>query len=138
MLMPIQSRGEKPPLFFIHGSGGIAFLVGPGFARALGSDQPVYVVQANGMDGRQPIIEDVREMVLAYIEQIERARPTGPLRIGGMCAGCFVATEIASSLQQKGRPTGPVILVDPPAVPPGYDRRPQTTDPRQPEIAERL
>jgi thioesterase domain-containing protein len=138
MLVPIQTSGTKPPLFFVHGFRGITLSVGPRFAAELGPDQPVYVVNANGMDGRQPVIDDVREMVLAYLEQIQRACPVGPLRIGGMCNGCHIAIEIARTLQEKGRQTGPVILADPPVVPYGYDRRAKTIDPRQPEIAERL
>jgi thioesterase domain-containing protein len=138
MLVLLQTSGTKPPLFFVHGIGGVMFSVGSNFARALGPNQPVYAIHAQGMDGRQPVIADARQMVVAYLDDIHRAWPTGPLRIGGMCAGCMIAVEVARKLQEHGRQTGPLILADPPVVPYGYDKRERTVDPRQPHIAERL
>jgi thioesterase domain-containing protein len=117
MLVPVQTSGSKPPLFFVHGLRGFTFAVGSRFAAMLGPDQPLYVVNANGLDGRQPIIDYVHEMVVAYLQEIRQARSTGTVRIGGMCAGGMVAIEIARALQSEGRQTGPVILIDPPAIP---------------------
>jgi thioesterase domain-containing protein len=137
MLVPLQTSGSKPPLFFVHGLRGIAFAVGSRFACMLGSDQPLYVVNANGMDGRRPVIEHVREMVIAYLQEIGEARPQGAVRIGAMCAGCFIAIEIARALEQEQRLTGSVILVDPPVIPAGYELRQDTTDVK-PELADRM
>jgi thioesterase domain-containing protein len=137
MLVPYQTSGGKPPLFFVHGLRGIMFAVGPRFARSLGPDQPVYVVNANGMDGREPVLEHVHEMVAAYLDEIRRARPRGPVRIGGMCEGGLVAIEIARGLQGEGRQTGPVMLVDPPVIPAGYEKRQNTIDVR-PDLSGRL
>jgi thioesterase domain-containing protein len=138
MLVPLQTSGRKPPLFFVHGLRGITFAVGPNFAHALGPDQPLYVINANGMDGRQPVIDDVDEMATTYFGEIQRAWPTGPLRVGGMCTGCIIAVEIARRLQQIGRQTGSVILADPPPVPPGYNKLRNSEDPSNPPVAERL
>jgi thioesterase domain-containing protein len=137
MLVPLQTSGSKPPLFFVHGLRGIAFSVGWRFARMLGPDQPLYVVNANGLDGRRPVIEHVREMVIVYLQEISEMRPKGVIRIGGMCEGCFIAIEIARVLQQEQRQTGPVILIDPPVIPLGYEQRRDTIDVR-PELADRL
>jgi thioesterase domain-containing protein len=123
MLVPLQTSGNKPPLFFVHGDRGFSFDVGPQFARMLGPDQPVYVINANGMDGRQPVIESVPEMVTAYLQEIRGTRSAGPVRIGGMCSGSMVAIEIARALQEEGRRTGPVILVDPPVLTAAYEKR---------------
>jgi len=138
MLIPLQTSGTKPPLFFVHGLGGITFAVGANFARALGPDQPVYIINANGMDGRQPVIADGRQMVVVYFDDIQRTWPRGPLRIGGMCNGCRIAMDLARKLQEHGRQIDPVILADPPPVPYGYDKRRNSVDVRQPQIAERL
>lgn len=127
MLVSYQTSGTKPPLFFVHGLRGIMFAVGPRFARSLGPHQPVYVVNANGLDGQQPP-EHVSEMVTAYLQEIRKVRPAGPLRIGGMCAGGFVAIELVRALRHDGRQTGPVILVDPPVIPAGYQKRQDTID----------
>jgi hypothetical protein len=123
MLVPLQTSGNKPPLFFVHGLRGITFSVGSRFSRKVGPNQPFYVINANGMDGQQPIIEHVPEMVAFYLQEIRRTRSTGPVRIGGMCAGGLIAIEIGRALQAEGRDTGPIMLVDPPVVPVGYEKR---------------
>jgi len=137
MLVSLQTSGTKPPLFLVHGIRGFAFALGSRFARLLGPDQPIYIIHANGLDGRGPALETVDDMVAAYSEEICKARPTGALRLGGMCAGCMVAVEIARRLQAEGRQTGPVLLVDPPILPAGFEKRQNTID-VAPEHAERF
>jgi hypothetical protein len=119
MLVPVQTSGSRPPLFFVHGLHGVMPL-GPSLARALGPEHPIYGVNANGIDGRRPIIDDMREMIPAYVEDIKEARPTGRLIIGGMCDGSLAAIEIARELKQQGREVGPVILADPTIMPRSY------------------
>jgi thioesterase domain-containing protein len=136
MLTPVQTSGTKPPLFFVHGLNGI-MLLSSSLARALGSDQPLYGIHANGIDGRQPVLDDMQEIVSAYIEEIRAVRPAGPIRIGGMCTGCIIAIEICRALQQEPRKTGPVILVDPTPLRMGYKRRLSMLDAgNNPKIAE--
>ena len=137
MLVPIQTSGGQPPLFFVHGVQGIMAL-GETFATALGDDQPFYVLNADGMDGRQPVIDNVPDMVLRYVQDIGGIRPTGPVRVGGMCSGCLAAIEIARNLQKRGRQVGPVILADPPPVPFSHDKQTHAVDADQPQVAQQL
>jgi thioesterase domain-containing protein len=116
MLLTIQASGSKPPLFFVHGVHGVMTL-GSTLARALGPDQPIYAIHANGVDGQGPVINDFHEMVRIYVESIHETRPTGPLVIGGMEAGCLAAIETARELQKRGRQVRPVILANPPTAP---------------------
>ena len=116
MLVPIQTSGTKPPLFFMHGPHGVMPL-GRSFARVLGPEQPLYVMHANGIDGRTPRIDSMTELVRAYVEEIQKARPAGSVLIGGMGDGSLAAIEIARELQNNERHVGPVILVDPPTAP---------------------
>jgi|GEM_PF-1323866 len=116
MLVPIQTSGDKPPLFFVHGLHGVMPL-GRTLARVLGLEQPIYAIHANGIDGRAPAIDNLKGMVGAYVEEIREARPAGPLVIGGMGDGSLAAIEIAREMQNSGRQVGPVILADPPAAP---------------------
>ncbi len=134
MLVPIQTQGSKPPLFFVHGMHGV-MPVGHIFSRALGPDQPFYALNAKGMDGRAAPLDEVPDMVLAYVGEIQRVRPEGKIRIGGMCWGCLIAIEIARKFGEMHRPVGPVILADPPLTP-GKLR--QIKDPRQPHVARQL
>jgi thioesterase domain-containing protein len=116
MLLTIQASGSKRPLFFVHGLHGVMTL-GSSLARALGPDQPIYAIHANGIDGKDAVTNDLNEMVRIYVESIHETRPDGPLVIGGMEAGSLAAIETARELQKRGRQVGPVILVNPPTAP---------------------
>lgn len=131
MLVPVQPSGSKPPLFFVHGLHGVMPL-GTGLARVLGSDQPFYALNASGIGGQGPVLHTVRDMALAYVAEIQEARATGPVVVGGMCDGSLAAIEIARELQQRGRKLGPVILADPTVIPRGYSR---LADGPRPEVA---
>jgi thioesterase domain-containing protein len=137
MLVPIQTSGKNPPLFMVHGTHGVMPL-GRYLGKALGSEQPFYVINANGVDGKQAIIDNLRDMVRTYVSEIDSVRATGPLIIAGTCAGTLAAIEIVRELQAKGRKVAPVILVDPPVTPRGPDKKGQAIDPRQPQIAAQL
>jgi thioesterase domain-containing protein len=137
MLVSVQASGKSPPLFFVHGRTGVMPL-GPYLARRFGPDQPFYAVNANGFYPGQARIESARGMVQAYVAEIISVRPSGPLIVGGMCAGGLIAIEIVRELQARGRKVGPVILADPPIVPWGFHEQVQKLDPRQPQIARRL
>ena len=52
-LVAIQPGGSKPPFFCIHSSGGHVGLSYYELARHLGSDQPLYGLQALGLDGQR-------------------------------------------------------------------------------------
>jgi pimeloyl-ACP methyl ester carboxylesterase len=108
MLVPVQTSGDKPPLFFVHGLREIMPLA-RAFATVLGPDQPFHALNASAADGREPPIEQM-------CESIRRVRPAGPLRIGGMREGTFAALGIARELLQQGRQIGPAILVNPPPL----------------------
>ena len=137
MLVPIKTSGTKPPLFLVHGMIGDVGSATP-FANALGPDRPLYAIHANGTDGREPVIDNMPDMVRAYVEQIRGARPTGPVHIGGFCSGGLAAIEVVRALQEEGRQVGPVMLADPPPVPPGFNARNRGIDPRDPAVAEAL
>ena len=137
MLMPINASGTKPPLFLVHGMIGDVGSATP-FAHALGPDRPFYTIHANGTDGRDPVIDNMADMVRAYVEQIRGVRPTGLVHIGGFCVGSLAAIEVARALQQEGRQVGPVILADPPPVPQGLKHRNYAADPRNPSVADAL
>lgn len=115
MLIPIQPQGRKPPVFLLHGNSGI-MPTGTAFARVMGPDQPVYVINAKGFDGSEPR-HTVEEMVSDYLEEIQSVTTTGPLVIVGQCWGSLIALELATELLARGYQMGPLILMDPPRVP---------------------
>src|SRR3954470_23569169 len=105
MLVPVQPSGTKPPLYFIHGVQGI-MPVGRFLAQSWGPDQPIFAINASGVDGRSAVDNNdeltVKDMARTYVEEVQETRPRGPVFIGGMCAGGLAALEVARELQARG------------------------------------
>jgi thioesterase domain-containing protein len=137
MLFPINTSGGRPPFFMVHGLHGVMPLGGI-MGAALGADQPLYVVNAQGIDGREPPHERIEDMLATYLAEIRRARETGPYVIGGFCGGGLLALSLARSLWLQGEPVGTVIMVDPPLMP--FSRVPLQRDinPKDPHIYRQL
>src|SRR4029453_6803059 len=77
LLVQLQAGGAKPPLFFLHGDlagGGVYCL---NLARALGEDQPFYVLTPHGLDGG-PVPPTIEEIAASFIEIIRAVQPKGP------------------------------------------------------------
>jgi acyl carrier protein len=110
-LVPIQPSGSKPPLFCIHGGGG-AVMVYRELALVLGTDQPVYGLQAQGLDGNQPCLTSVEDMAAHYMKEIRAVQPNGPYFLGGLSFGGTVAYEMAQQLCAQGEEVGLLFLFD--------------------------
>jgi acyl transferase domain-containing protein len=100
-LVEIQSGGAKPTLFCVHAAGGNV-LNYRDLALHLGPDQPVYGLQAQGLDGRHPCPTTIEEMAEHYVKEIKTFAPDGPYMIGGYCMGGTVALEMAQQLLAQG------------------------------------
>jgi thioesterase domain-containing protein/NAD(P)-dependent dehydrogenase (short-subunit alcohol dehydrogenase family)/acyl carrier protein len=115
LLVPLQTRGSRIPLFLIHAGGGYVF-----FYRALASrlapDQPLYAIRAETPDdglGRPfEQTRSIEELAARYITEIRKVSPNGPYLLGGACFGGVMAFEMAKQLQAAGEEVGPVLLFD--------------------------
>ncbi|HJP93404.1 MAG TPA: amino acid adenylation domain-containing protein [Pyrinomonadaceae bacterium] len=96
-LVPIQPRGSKPPLFCVHAAGANVLIYRP-MSRHLGDDQPVYALQAQGLDGRQEPLRRVEDMARRYVKEIRTLQPDGPYYLLGASFGGLVAYEMAQQL----------------------------------------
>ena len=110
-LVPIQPLGSKRPLFFIHGAGGTVIIYRD-LARHLGTDQPIYGLQAQGLDGKQACLARVEDMAAHYLEAIRTIQPEGPYLLGGLSFGGTVAFEMARQLQARGERVDLLALLD--------------------------
>ena len=100
-LVPIQPRGSKRPLYLIHAGGGhVLFYMD--LTRHLGPDQPVYGLQAQGLDGKQPRGEHVEDMAAHYLREVREFQPRGPYSLGGASYGGILAFEMAQQLLRQG------------------------------------
>ena len=110
-LVAIQTGGNRPPLFLIHGAGGNV-LIYRELALRLGSDQPIYGLQSQGLDGASPPLATVEAMARLYIKEMQRAQRHGPYYLGGYCGGGTVAYECAQQLRAAGEPVALLALFD--------------------------
>ncbi len=100
-LVAIQPSGTAIPIFTVPGVGGNV-LVFAQLARLLGSDQPVYGLQARGLDGKEAPFTTVVEMARHYIAEIRTLRPQGPYVLVGVCTGGLIAYEMGQQLLEQG------------------------------------
>ena len=66
-LVAVQPAGTRPPLYFMHGAGGVV-LIYRELALNLGTDQPVYGLQSQGLDGVRPLLTRVEDMAALYVK----------------------------------------------------------------------
>lgn len=110
-LVPIQPDGSMPPLFVLHGLNGEVQHY-RSLARWLGSEQPIFGIQAAWHDGKQVLASNVREMAADYIEVLRRVQPHGPYRLAGYSIAGLTAYEMAVQLVANGEGVALLVLFD--------------------------
>jgi len=101
-LVAIKPGGSKAPLFLMHAHGGNVLEYYP-LANLLGSDRPVYALQARGLNGHIAKDAKLADMAAAYITELRTLQPQGPYFLGGFCFGGFLALEVAEQLTAAGQ-----------------------------------
>ncbi|CAN0555302.1 unnamed protein product [Laminaria digitata] len=84
----------------------------------LADDQPLYGIQARGLDGRQAAFTSLEEMADHYTDLIVEHQPEGPYLLGGPSYGGLIAWAVAQRLQRRGAEIRLLALLD--AWAPGY------------------
>jgi pimeloyl-ACP methyl ester carboxylesterase len=116
VLLPLRDSGSRPPLFCVHPAAGIAWSYA-GLTTPLGADQPVYGLQARGLNGTDVLPATVEEMAADYLAHVREVQPSGPYHLLGWSFGGLVAHEMAVQLQRGGESVGLLSVLD--AFPPG-------------------
>jgi len=109
--IPIQPKGSQTPLFLVHPVGGTVFCYSR-LAHLLGQDQPLYGLQARGVEQGETPLSTLEEMAAEYIEAIRTVQPAGPYRLGGWSLGGVIANEIAAQLERAGEQVEHLFLID--------------------------
>jgi len=110
-VVPIQTEGTRPKLFLVHGAGGNVL----GFrelSHYFGKDQPVYGLQARGVDGKHAPHETIDEMARSYLAELREVQPHGPYFLGGYSGGGVIAYEMAQQLLQVGEKVAFLGMID--------------------------
>jgi len=118
-LVALKPQGSRPPLFVVGAGDGN--IVGFGqLARELSAEQPLYILQPSGLDGRHPLDQGIATMAERYLEKVRAVRPHGPYLLAGRCNGATVAYEMAQQLRRAGEEVPLLVALDsdpPPAGP---------------------
>jgi nonribosomal peptide synthetase DhbF len=117
VVLPLRSQGSLPPLFCIHPVGGHSW----SYARLMpyiGSDRPIYGLQARHLTEPEFLPETVEEVAADYLDQIRKIQPTGPYHLIGWSSGGLIAHAIANLFQQQSEEVALLAILDtyPPVI----------------------
>jgi thioesterase domain-containing protein/acyl carrier protein len=117
-LVPLVSQGDGHPLYLVHPAGGNVMCYAD-LARALCNGQPIYGLQAIGIDGNESPLRSVEAMAERYLLELRDAQPQGPYFLAGWSFGGLVAYEMAHRLRCAGEAVALLALLDASASPRG-------------------
>lgn len=121
VLVPIQPKGSRPPLFLVHGAGGDIVWGYANLAKHTHPDQPIYGIKSRGQIGLEEF-DRIEDMARFYIEEIRAFQPNGPYYLGGYCFGGNVAYEMARQLYAQGERVAFLALIDASPSNAGYEK----------------
>lgn len=110
-LVPIKPQGSKPPIFMVHGAG-LNVLNFNSLARYVDKDQPIYGLQAKGLNGNGECLTSVEDIAAHYNKIIIDTQPEGPYAIAGYSFGGVIAYEMAYQLIAKDKKVSMLGLFD--------------------------
>ncbi|MCX5202720.1 amino acid adenylation domain-containing protein [Streptomyces sp. NBC_00237] len=97
----VESDSRRAPLFLVHpqsgGASGYLSLTG-----LLGTDRPVYGIEAVGYDTDEQPLATVEEQAHRYLRELRKVAPEGPYLLMGWSYGGLVAFEMARLLEDEG------------------------------------
>ena len=98
ILVPIQTKGDKVPIFVLPSVGGTS-IVYQHLSNALGKDQPVYGLDTveSSIDGSPR--DGFKKMAKDNVIAMKTIQPKGPYRLIGFCFGGLMAYEMAILLK---------------------------------------
>jgi amino acid adenylation domain-containing protein len=101
-LIPIREGGSRPPLYLVHG-GGLHVLFYQNLVKYLDDDQPIFALQAKGLDGSEAPLDRIEDMAAHYIGEMLAQNPEGPFCLAGYSLGGLIAWEMTKQLREMGR-----------------------------------
>jgi thioesterase domain-containing protein len=111
-LVPLQPRGERPPLFCPHPINGQVLCYMP-LAGEFWPEQPLYGLQAAD-DAEEPAPVRIETLAARYLAAVRAQLPTGPYRLGGWSMGGLIAFEMAKQLVEAGEQVALLAVIDTP------------------------
>jgi len=130
-LVAVKPGGSRIPFFCVPPAAGTA-LHFQDMIKYVNRDQPFYVLESVGLDGKETPHTDLIEMASFYVKEIQSLQPEGPYMIGGRCFGGRVVFEMAQQLTRSGHKVALVAIFDtwPPFIAPPPSYVPPKRDPQ--------
>ena len=110
-LVPIKPKGNKMPLYMVHGAG-LNVLLFNTLAMNMSPDQPVYGLQAKGLNGIDEPLGKIEDIAAYYIAAIMEQNPNGPYALAGYSFGGIIAFEMARQLEALGKEVKMLAMFD--------------------------
>jgi thioesterase domain-containing protein len=110
-LVPLRPGGLKKPLFLVHGLG-LNVLLYTTIINHLDPEQPVYGLQAKGLNGVDKPLKTIEEIAAYYISEIMSIDHEGPYQLAGYSLGGNIAYEMGRQLTGMGKQVSFIGLLD--------------------------
>ncbi|WP_221452684.1 non-ribosomal peptide synthetase [Mucilaginibacter sp. FT3.2] len=110
-LVPIKPAGTKMPLYIVHGAG-LNVLLFNALATNMDADQPVYGLQAKGLNGTDEPLDNIVDIAAHYNASIMEQNPTGPYALAGYSFGGIIAFEMAKQFEAMGKEVKMLAMFD--------------------------
>jgi len=110
-LVAVKPGGSRLPFFCVPPGAGTA-LHFQGLVKYLSQDQPFYVLESIGLDGKDEPHTNIEEMAAHYVKEIRMIQPDGPYLIGGRCFGGRVVFEMAQQFVKQGQEVALLAIFD--------------------------
>jgi oxalate---CoA ligase len=111
-LVAIRITGRRPPLFVVHAAPGDVFFARRLLAK-LDPEQPLYGVQARGLESDETPHVLFEAMADDYLAAIRKVQPHGPYFLGGYCIGGLIAMVMSQRLLAEGENVALLFMIDP-------------------------
>jgi thioesterase domain-containing protein/acyl carrier protein len=111
ILVPIQTKGRKQPIFAVPGAGASVFSFYP-LVNALGSNQPFYALQALEPQCINANSSNLSSIAQLSLKAIKSVQPQGPYRFIGHSLGGLVVYEMVRLLLDDNEEVASVTLLD--------------------------
>jgi len=110
-LVPIKPKGSKMPIYIVHGAG-LNVLLFSALALNMDAEQPVYGLQARGLNGIDEPLDVMEEIAANYIAEILAQNPDGPYALAGYSLGGTIAYEMARQMKEMGKEVKMLAVFD--------------------------
>jgi thioesterase domain-containing protein/acyl carrier protein len=110
-LIPIKPRGNKMPLYIVHGDG-LYVLNFKDLAKYVADEQPLFGLQPPDLKEVDNTIETMADIARHYVDEILEHNPNGPYAIAGYSFGGYIAVEMVRQLTVLGKEVKMLGILD--------------------------